>query len=243
MQRNGNAGVGQTTPGEIDVKERRFIMAEATHAEMIHTWETVAGGSAVEAAGGLGVGILAILGLAGVFPVYLEAVATIALGVALFAEGGAAAARFRHLLAEARGSRIDVAELGGGITAELLAGGAGVILGLLALLGVVPQILIASAVVVFGAGLLFGSGSMGRLNAFAAAMASDEQTAHMAREAVRAAAGAQVMVGIAGIVLGVLSLVGIAPMILALVALLSLGASVLLSGSAITGRMLSATAV
>jgi hypothetical protein len=215
-------------------------MAEATHGEMIRSFETLAGGSAVEAAGGLGAAILGILGLAGVFPGYLEAVATIALGVALFAEGGAVAARYRRVLTQAGGGRFEASELGGGITAELLAGGAGAVLGVLALLGVVPPILIASAVIVFGAGLVFGSGATARLNAFAAAAGSDEHTAHVAREAVRAAGGAQVLIGIASVVLGVLALVGIAPMTLALVALLALGASVMLSGSAITGRMLSA---
>ena len=80
-------------------------MAEATHGEMIRSFETLAGGSAVEAAGGLGAAILGILGLAGVFPGYLEAVATIALGVALFAEGGAVAARYRRVLAEVGGGR------------------------------------------------------------------------------------------------------------------------------------------
>ena len=217
-------------------------MAETTHDELARSFETVAGGSAVEAAGGLAVAILAILGLAGVFPVYLEAIATIALGVALFSEGGAVAARYRRVLAEVAGSRFDVAELGGGITAELLAGGAGAVLGILALLGVLPHVLIASAVIVFGAGLMFGSGAMARVNAFATTAASDEHTARVAREAVRAAAGAQVLIGISSVVLGVLSLVGIAPMIMGLVALLALGASVLLSGSAITGRMLSALA-
>jgi hypothetical protein len=238
MQEDVGSGVVVTTSSEIDTKQRSYIMAEATHGELARPFGAVAGGSAVEAAGGLAVAILAILGLAGVFPGDLVAVATIGLGIALFSEGGAVAARYRRVLAHARSGHFDMADLGGGITAELLAGGAGTILGVLALLGVVSHVLIASAVIVFGAGLLFGSGAMARLNAFAATTVWDEQTAGVAREAVRAAAGAQVLIAISSIVLGVLSLVGMAPMILTLVALLALGTSVLLSGSAITGRML-----
>lgn len=215
-------------------------MAEAHHGTMIHSLETVAGGSAVEAFGGLGTAVLAILGLAGVFPMYLAAIATIALGVSLFSEGGAVATRYRRVLDEAGGGRFEAAELGGGITAELLTGAAGSVLGVLALLGTVPAVLISSAVVVFGAGLLFGSGATARLDAFAATAGSEGRTGQVAREAMRAAAGAQVLIGIASVVLGVLGLVGIAPMVLGLVALLGLGASVLLSGSAIAGRVMNA---
>jgi hypothetical protein len=215
-------------------------MAEA-HGGMIHSLETVAGGSALEAFGGLGTAVLAILGLANVLPQFLAAVAVIALGVALFSEGGALAARFRRVLSEAGGGRYDAAELGGGITSELLAGGAGVILGILALLGIVPAVLTSAAVVVFGASLVFGSGATATVNTFAS---HSEGVSHsVAREAVRAAAGAQVLIGVGAIVLGVIGLVGIHPMTLALVALLGLGASVLLSGSAIASRMLSALEV
>jgi hypothetical protein len=45
-------------------------------------------------------------------------------------------------------------------------------------------------------------------------------------------------VGLAGGILGLLALLGIFPMVLALVAMLCLGVSVLLSGAAISSKML-----
>jgi hypothetical protein len=60
----------------------------------------------------------------------------------------------------------------------------------------------------------------------------------IAREAVSAAAGMQMFVGLGSITLGILALVGLAPLTLVLVAMLALGAAVLLSGAAIRSRML-----
>ena len=84
--------------------------------------------------------VLAILGLAGVVPMYMAFIATIVLGVALLFEGWALASRYSKLLSEMGGGLLTATELGGGITAEFLAGAAGVALGILALLGVVPMV-------------------------------------------------------------------------------------------------------
>jgi hypothetical protein len=53
------------------------------------------------------------------------------------------------------------------------------------------------------------------------------------------AADAQLLVGLAGLVLGILGLVGIRPVTLVLVALLAISASALLRSSALGGFMLS----
>jgi hypothetical protein len=53
-----------------------------------------------------------------------------------------------------------------------------------------------------------------------------------------AAAGAQVLVGLAGLVLGILGLVGIWSMTMILVALLATGASILLRSSFVGGLLL-----
>ena len=50
-----------------------------------------------------------------------------------------------------------------------------------------------------------------------------------------AAAGAQVLAGLAALVLGILALVGIASMIMVLIALLATGTSILLRSSALGG--------
>jgi hypothetical protein len=114
--------------------------------------EVVAGGSMGEAVAGIAAVVLAIVGLAGLYPVYLTAIASIVLGVALLLQGGAVAARFSQLLAEAAGTRLTNRELGGGMSAEFLAGAAGVVLGILALLRVFPEVLLPVAAIVFGGG-------------------------------------------------------------------------------------------
>jgi hypothetical protein len=59
------------------------------------------------------------------------------------------------------------------------------------------------------------------------------------REAVSASAGAQVLIGLAAGLLGILALVGFGPAILTLVALLCIGSAVVMNGTAISGRILS----
>jgi hypothetical protein len=202
--------------------------------------EVVAGGSMVEAIAGVSAVVLAILGLAGLLPVYLLDIATIAVGLALLFEGGAIAVRYSRLLSETVGSRLSSAELGGGMGVEVLGGIAGIVLGILALLGLMPLTLASVAAIVFGGTLLMSSGTTSRLNCLIIDGHGWPDTARrVAREAVLAAASVQVLVGLAGGILGLLALLGIYPLELALVAMLCLGASVLLSGTAISSKMLS----
>lgn len=213
---------------------------EAHRREEEQTAHAVAGGSIGEALAGAGAAVLALLGLGGILPLTLAAIATIVVGAALLMEGGGVAARYSDLLAET----IDEpwagrAAFGTGVAAETVGGIAGVILGVLALLTVAPVILMGSAAVVFGAALLLGSSATARLSglAFAAAHPSP-MTERLSRDAVLAAAGGQVLVGIAAVTLGILAIIGVAAPVLVLVALLALGASTLINGTAVGGRMM-----
>lgn len=196
------------------------------------------GGSAIEAIAGVAAIVLAVLGLADIMPQYMAAIATIAVGVALVLECGVNAARYSRAVATTAGQPVHThaGDVGGGITAEFLGGLAGILLGVLALLNIVPEILLASAVVVFGASLLLSSGTLMELDSLAASATGPEASA----APVPSPAGSHVLVGLGAAVLGILALVGIAPRVLTLVALLSLGASIVLSGSAIGSRMFSA---
>jgi hypothetical protein len=207
--------------------------------EQEKSMKVAAGGSITEALCGAAVVVLAILGLAGTLPGYMASVGTIAFGVALLAQGGAIAARYSRLLRETSPQGWDArAELGGGMGAEFLAGGAGVVLGILGLLGIGTAVLIPIAVIVFGGALLLGSGASVDLGTLTTSDAYG-RFAHISRQATAAASGAQVLIGIAAIILGILALVGIEPVPVTLVALLVLGASVLFSGTAISSRMAS----
>jgi hypothetical protein len=207
--------------------------------ERLRSIKVVAGGSITEAVCGAGTVVLAILGLAGVLPGYMASVAAIAFGVALLAQGSAIAARYSQLVRETLPSEWETrTELGGGMGAELLAGAAGVVLGVLGLLGLATAVLIPVAVIVFGAALLLGSGATVDLGALGVPGGHDlPRFAHAARQVTVAASGAQMLVGIGAVVLGIVALVGIDPVTVTLVALLVTGASTLVGCVALSGRM------
>ncbi|HTC78570.1 MAG TPA: hypothetical protein VK657_08130, partial [Terriglobales bacterium] len=202
----------------------------ATHEEMAKTVATGAGAEAV--AGGAAV-ILAIIGLAGLFPMILASIAVIAAGAAFLFEGAAVAARYRRLAAEAGGGE---AEIETGMSAEIIGGLAGIALGILALIGVETVALLAVSVIVFGGTLLFGSPAVYRASR---AEPGNQIVDAMARQMTAGAAGAQALVGIAAITLGILALVGIVPQTLVLVSVLCIGGAALLSGGALTSKMVS----
>ncbi|HUI47026.1 MAG TPA: hypothetical protein VL122_13700 [Nitrospirota bacterium] len=172
-------------------------------------------------------------------PVHLIPVSTISLGIVFVFEGGSVASKFTRLLTETTRGRFEVSGLGSGLTAEVIGGIAGIILGILTLLHVSPIVLTPSAAIVFGGTLVFSSGISARLvELLIGRMGEDEVFRDVVREAVSAAAGVQLLFGLAAITLGILALVGITPMILNLAALLGVGLSNLLSGAAISTRML-----
>lgn len=203
--------------------------------EQRRTRRTIAGGSFAEAACGAAVVVLAVLGLGGVGMPGIAFAAAIVLGLALILQSGAFVARYEELAAELR-TEDEESEISGGVSAELIAGVAGVILGVLALLGVAPGIMIPVAVIVFGGALLLGGG-MTRRTAEIAGDARDRR-ARALRQAAEASAGAEVLIGLAAIVLGILALFDIAVASLSLVALLVLGVGVLASGGALGGSVM-----
>jgi hypothetical protein len=180
--------------------------------------------------------VLAILGIVGLFSTELAAIAVIGLGAMLLFQGASVVLRYGELLYEASpSSKVHAAEVSRGITAEFLAGVAGIVLGILALLRIVPMTLMAVAVITYGGTLLLTSGESVWLNSFG----KDNEVVYQLRHSMGlAAAGAQALVGLAGLVLGILGLVGIAPMTMILVALLAIGASILLRSSFVGGLLL-----
>lgn len=205
--------------------------------EQEKTLRIVSGGSITEAVAGAGAVILAILALAGMLPVTLAAIATIAVGVALLAQGGAAAARWSRLVRDVSHRPDERFELAGGLGAEVVSGAAGIVLGVLALLGLSPLVLLPVALLAFGGGLLIGSGVTVELGGGVAPAAYD-RFANLAREASLGASGAQALAGVASVVLGILALIGTMPLTLTLIGLLAVGAAVLFSGSAVSTRLM-----
>jgi hypothetical protein len=202
--------------------------AMASHESMA---KTVATGSGAEAVAGGAALVLAILGLAGLLPMVLASIAMIAAGAAFLFQGAAVAARHRRLAMEAGGGE---AEIETGVSAEIIGGLAGIALGILALVGVETVGLLAISTIVFGGTLLFGSPAMYRVSR---AEPGNQIVDAMVRQTTAGAAGAQALVGIGAVTLGILALVGIVPQTLVLVGVLCIGGAALLSGGALTSKM------
>jgi hypothetical protein len=210
-------------------------VATARIHENIEHWEHTA--LTTELLLAMGTIVLSILGIVGVFPSYMAAIAVIALGTILLFQSGNVVLHYRELLGEAGAINIVSASvISRGITAEFLAGLASIVLGVLALLGIVPMTLLSVAVIIYGGTLMLTSGESIWLNSL---VAKDNAVLHQLMHCMSlAAAGAQILAGVAGLVLGILALVGIAPIIMVLVALLATGTSILLRSSALEGFFL-----
>jgi hypothetical protein len=185
----------------------------------------------------IGAVVLSILGIVGVFPTYLAAIAVIGLGAILLFQGGNVVLHYSEFLDEAGAtSMVSASAVSRGITTEFLAGMAGIVLGILALLRIVPITLLSVAVITYGGTLMLTSGESVWLNSF---VAKDNAIMRQLMHCMSlAAAGAQVLAGLAALVLGILALVGIASMTMVLVAILAAGTSILLRSSALGGFLL-----
>ncbi len=183
--------------------------------------------------------VLALIGLSGIAPAGMLAVAVLVMGAAFLFEGAAVSLRFSNLLAETSKDRLDRAEFGLGITAEILGGITGVVLGILSVFQIAPMTLIPSAVIVYGFTLILSSGVTHRLNAVEIeGMEESTRFKKIATESTTASALLEFVLGMAAVVLGICALVGLYAG-LSLVGMLVIGAAGLLTGAAVTSRMVS----
>lgn len=203
-----------------------------------------AGGAAAGTIGGIAVMALAILALAGVIPRLLVPIGGIVFGVAMLAEAMGIASDYSGIADRVAHNTTESVEVGGGTGAEFLVGLAAVALGILSLVGVAAPTLMPALVITGGTGLVLSAGTTERLNDLHLASTDHSETMRrVARGAVAGGAAAQTLGGIGAIVLGILALVAVSPAAaegggsLIQVGLLVLGASVALSGGAITGKL------
>ncbi|HEY7664899.1 MAG TPA: hypothetical protein VH934_17415 [Xanthobacteraceae bacterium] len=198
-------------------------------------------GGFVDAVGGIATIVLTVIALAGVRPELFVAIVTIIFGAALLVQGGAMLSEYAHVYVPtdtlAEPNQFGV----GGISALFLIGAAGIVLGVLALLGIYPVELTAIAAIAFGGALVVSSNSVWNLYMLKQASMRDARfpSQMLAGQMASGSAGIQALAGLAAIVLGILAVVGIKPVVLTLVALLVLGATIVLTGSALSGAVLS----
>jgi hypothetical protein len=191
--------------------------------------------------------VLTILGLAHVVPEFLVAIATIVFGAALLLHGSmviAEYARVNQRAASSAGSGVQVGD--GGLSAVLLAGAAGIVLGILALLRISTHELTAIAVIAFGAALILGASLALRVHLLKLSLATGDERSQrlpgdaLAGDLLSSSAGIFGLTGLSAIVLGILALAGFAPVVLVLIALLALGAVTALMQIDLAGALVSA---
>jgi hypothetical protein len=206
-----------------------------TREEPQPAWLTMLSGSILEGVAGAGAIVLTILGLVGFYQFYMLGVATILIGAALIMEGAAVSGRMGHALHEATAGKVELTELGGGLSIEYLGGVGGIALGILGLAGVMPYVLWPIAAIVFGGAHVFGSAVTARVRTYRYS-GEQEHVQRIANEVAKGAADVQAFIGLNGIALGILALIGFVPTILTLVAFLAFGFADLLRGPSITAR-------
>ncbi len=198
-------------------------------------------GGLVDAIGGIATIVLAIIALSGVHPTTLVAIATIVFSAALLIQGGTMLSEYTHMIFPA-GAAAPTEEFGGGgLSALFLVGAAGIVLGVLALLGIYDLALTAVAVIAFGGALVLSSNAVWQLYRMkrSALRIAGARTISggeiLASEMASGSAAMQCLGGLAAIVLGILAVTGMNAAVLTLVGLLVLGATVLLAGSTLSG--------
>ncbi len=207
--------------------------ALATEAEPV--------GLLTEGAAGIAVIVLSIIALAGTSPGALASIVTIIIGVGLMVQAFNSAAEMSKAMV---GNTVAMPDLGGDVMVDLLCGITGVVLGILALVGISPPYLVPSALIVFGSALFLG-GAISMRPRSAQRTVPGGETQVVSYQSSAAAGGMEILVGIAAIVLGILSLIFVGSGVLVLVGFLAVGAALLMASATFSGtvmRLFTATA-
>jgi hypothetical protein len=213
---------------KVSVSGTRLSLPEPLFAHGI-----VAFGATIASIYGLAAVVLTILGLSGVLPATMTAVATIVVGLSLAFFG-------RTALASARLGRMHLGlwrqlRFWGGVISLGLAGLTGVVLGILGLVFSAVTIFGGIVAIVFGAAMLEATGiTMSML--FGEPLRS-EGWFLLGRYTALAA---EFIVGFGVIVLGILALLHLAPVLFPLISLLALGFTSALATSVLCGTTLGA---
>lgn len=202
------------------------------------TGESAAYGGFVDALGGIATIVLAIVALAGVKADILLSIATIVFGAALLIQGGAVLSEFAQIEAGTESH----ASSGAGLSALFLVGVAGIVLGVLGLLGVHALILTSVAVIAFGGALVLSASAVWQLltsRSVTSRFQARGSVLHaVAGDVATGSSGVQCMAGLAVMVLGILAVAGTNSLTLVLVALLIAGAAIVMTGSTLSGTMI-----
>ncbi len=232
-------------PSRETSAQRPQPQAEQGRALPVHdpcwSMSLVVGGATIGSMWALGAFVLAILGLSGVTPIYMLPVAGIALGSAFLILAGIGrvwASMFPF--AEDETPR-DRTAFSSGSLAVLVAGLAGVVLGILNLVYLTGARFGAVPVIVLGLGLLWHSGVMRRVSRFPYhGVEGWRLKGPLAVNALTLAPVRDFLVGVGSVILGILAILNVAPATLSFVALLAISTALVLTSSTICSATLAA---
>jgi hypothetical protein len=194
-------------------------------------------GLLTEGAAGIAVIVLTVVALAGISTEALASIAAIVIGVGLMVQAFNSAAE----AARVTPPNVAVGQHGMGLDGEVmvdcLCGLTGIVLGILALVGISGPHLLPAALIVFGGSLLLSGAISMRPRTFPLASAGTEMQ-FVSYQGPVAAGGVEVLIGLAAIVLGILSLMLASSWILLLVGFLAVGAALLLVSASFAGAVL-----
>jgi hypothetical protein len=180
-----------------------------------------------EGAAGIAAIVLAVIALAGISAAPLASIITIVVGVGLMAQAfNSAAERSKAMAAGASASQS--VEVGGEAMVDLLTGVTGIVLGILALVGINAVHLVPAALIIFGGALLLSGAIEMMPRPAAITSTAGGQTQIASYQGPVATGGLEIMVGIAAIVLGILSLIFMSSWVLVLVGFIAIGAAMLM---------------
>ena len=191
-------------------------------------------GLLTEGAAGIAVIVLAVIALAGTSSSALASIVTILVGVSLMVQAFTSAVENSKVTAA---DAAPIPDLGGEVMVDGLSGFTGIVLGILALVGMNAPYLVPSALIVFGGALLL-SGAIGLRPRASQSAAPGGQTQVVSYQSSAAASGVEILIGIAAIVLGILSLTFVGSWVLALVGFIAVGAALLMVSATFGGTMM-----
>ena len=191
-------------------------------------------GLLTEGAAGIAIIVLSVIALAGVSSAALASIVTIVAGVGLMVQAFNSVAENTKALAASAGVMPD---LGGEVMVDCLCGITGIVLGVLALVGVNAQYLVPSALIVLGGALLL-SGAIGMRPRSSQVTTPGGQAQVVSYQGSATASGMEILIGIAAIVLGILSLVFVGAWVLVLVGFLAVGAALLMISATFSGTVM-----
>jgi hypothetical protein len=197
-----------------------------------------------DAIGGIATAVLAIVGLAGVHSEIMLSIATIVFGVALMIEGGALLSEYAGINFLPSTATISAGEFNAGSVSALFAAGVGgVVLGVLAIIGIHAAVLTAISAIGFGCALVLGSQGIWHLHSLRRAVipagGAGSGAELVAGQMAQGSTALQAIGGLAAVVLGILAVVGINTGVLTLTAMLVVGIALVLAGSAASDVLVS----